>query len=252
MRQYYATLHSGHRIFEVFFWPVVDILLWGFLTVYLRDATTSVSLPVGALLGGALLWDVIFRGQLAVGVSFLEESWTRNVLNIMATPTRPIEYVIGAVALGMLKLAVGWLLAAAIAFFAYAFAITSLGIALLPFLANVLLTGIVLGLIVLAIVVRYGQGVEVLAWGIAFLLLPISAVFFPVSVLPAPLRLVAWVWPASHIFEGMRTVLAGGPMPWGQVAMATVLNFIYLAGGLFYCRWALATLQKRGFVTRYL
>ncbi len=252
LRQYYATLHSPHRIFEVFFWPVVDIVLWGFLTVYLRGVTDPVAVPVGFLLGAALLWDVIFRGNLAVGVAFLEESWTRNVLNVMATPMRPSEYLAGAVALGMLKLAIGWVVAAAIAFFAYAFSVGSLGLALLPFLADVLLTGLVLGIVVLALVVRYGQGVEILAWGLAFVVLPISAVFFPVSVLPGPLQVLAHAWPASYVFEGMRSVLAGGPIPWGQLAWATVLNLIYLAAALAYARWALETLRRRGFVTRYL
>lgn len=252
LRQYYATIRSSHRIFEVFFWPIVDITLWGLISVHLRDATVPGALPISVLLGAALMWDVVFRGNLAVGVTVLEESWSRNVLNILAAPIKPSEYLAGAVGLGIAKVAVGWLFAAALAFAAYAFSITSIGLSLLPFLANLLLTGIVLGLVVVAMILRFGHGIEVIAWGLAFLVMPISAVFFPVTVLPGPVQAVAKAWPASHIFEGMRAVIAGGPTPWGQVAWASILNVVYLVLAVLLARWALATLRRRGFVTRYL
>lgn len=252
LRQYYATIWSSHRIFEVFFWPIVDIVLWGLISVYLRDATLPGVLPVGFLLGAALMWDVVFRGNLAVGVTVLEESWSRNVLNILAAPVRPSEYLTGAVGLGVAKVAIGWLVAAGIAFGAYAFSITSIGLSLLPFLANLLVTGIVLGLVVVALILRFGHGIEVIAWGLAFLVMPISAVFFPVTILPGPVQAIAKVWPASYIFEGMRSVLAGNPTPWGLVAWASILNAVYLALAVLLARWALATLRRRGFVTRYL
>lgn len=252
MRQYYATIRSSHRIFEVFFWPVIDIVLWGLISVYLRDVASPGAVPISVLLGAALMWDVVFRGNLAVGVTVLEESWSRNVLNILAAPVKPSEYLLGAVGLGIAKVAVGWFVAAGLAFAAYAFSVTSIGVALLPFLANLLMTGIVLGLVVVALILRFGQGIEVIAWGLAFLVMPISAVFYPVTVLPGPVQAIAKVWPASHIFEGMRAVLAGSSIPWGQVGWATLLNMVYLVLAVLLARWALVTLRKRGFVTRYL
>ena len=58
-----------------------------------------------------------------------------------------------------------------------------------------------------AFLLRQGLGAESLAWLAVFLLAPASAVYYPVSVLPHWLQLVAWALPSAHVFEGMRTVM---------------------------------------------
>ena len=48
----------------------------------------------GVLLAAVMLWDVMFRGQLGVSISFLEEMWSRNLGHLFVTPLRPYEWVI--------------------------------------------------------------------------------------------------------------------------------------------------------------
>lgn len=252
LRQGYVTLHSFYRWTEIGFWPVVDVVMWGFLMVYLQESSGGATSPAAFLLGAAILWNVILRGQVWMGVAFLEETWSRNLLNVMVTPVTPFEYLVGSALIGTAKVVAGAAIASVLAWLAYAFSITSLGWSLLPFAVNLMVTGIVLGLVVLALVIRFGPGVEVLAWALAFVILPISAVFFPVSVLPEPLRVLAFFWPASHIFEGMRTVLGGGALPWGEVVAASLLNVAYFVGALALAWRSLVMLRRRGYITRYL
>lgn len=252
MRQFYVTLHSPFRLFEMFFWPLVDVVLWGFLTVYLRTLSPQMARTAGFLLGGMLLWDIMFRGKLAIAISFLEESWNRNVLNVLATPLGPGEYLTGAVAFGFLKVGVGWLVIAAIAWGAYSFDVTDMGLALLPFVASLALTALVLGLMTLVIILWLGKGAEVLAWGLAFVLMPLSAVFYPVSVLPRPVALASRFWPASYVFEGMREVLGTGTVRWDWVAISFGLNVLYLVAMLAAAKVSLAAFARKGFVSRYL
>lgn len=246
------TLHSPFRNFEMFFWPLVDVVLWGFLTVYLRNLSPDLAVAASFLLGGMLLWDIMFRGKLAIGIAILEESWSRNVLNVLATPLSSAEYLAGATVFGFLKVGVGWGLIAFVAWAAYSFNVTTLGVALLPFVASLLVTALVLGLMTIVLVLRLGKGAEVLAWGLAFIFMPISAVFFPVSVLPRPLVAAARFWPASYIFEGMRQVLAGGPLRWDWVGISLALNGIYLLVMVWVAKRSLDAFARKGYITRYL
>ncbi len=252
MRQFYVTIHSPFRNFEMFFWPLVDVVLWGFLTVYLRDLSSDLAVTASFLLGGMLLWDIMFRGKLAIGISILEESWSRNVLNVLATPLSSSEYLAGATLFGFAKVGVGWTLIAAVAWGAYSFNVTSIGVGLLPFIASLLLTALVLGFMTIVLILRLGKGAEVLAWGLAFIFMPLSAVFFPVSVLPSPLQAAARLWPASYVFEGMREVLAGGRLRMDWLAASFALNFVYLAVMLWVAKRSLDAFARKGYVTRYL
>lgn len=115
-----------------------------------------------------------------------------------------------------------------------------------------LVTGNVLGLVVAALILRFGHGTEVIAWVLAYFVMPISAVIFTATVLPELVQVIAIAWPASRIFQGMRAVIAGTPMPWGQVVMASILKVVYLVLASLLARWTLVILRRRGFGTRYL
>jgi ABC-2 type transport system permease protein len=137
-----------------------------------------------------------------------------------------------------------------LAWLMYSFNVFTLGFALIPLAANLIIMGWSIGIITTAIILRYGQEAEVLAWGIAFLFQPISAVFYPVSVLPAGLRAVAWCTPSSHVFEGMRTVIAGGPFPTEQLLYAMALNVIYIAVSFLFFSWNFRAIKKKGLLVK--
>jgi ABC-2 type transport system permease protein len=107
-------------------------------------------------------------------------------------------------------------------------------------------------MIVLGIILRFGPGADILAWGLAVLMMPISAVFYPVDVLPQWAQVIARGLPTSYVFEGMRAVLAGKPTPWGSLGIAFAIDFVYLFAGLAFARSMFGVLRKRGYVTRYM
>ncbi len=224
------------RLVELFFWPVVDLLVWGFLTKFLQEQTTG-SFPqfITFLIGAMIFWDVLFRAQQGLALSFLEDVWTRNLLNVFVAPVRPLEYVAATALIGTLRVAVTVAVLTVLAALAYAFRLWDVGWELIPFFANLLLFGWSLGMISVALILRWGQAAESLAWAVPFLVQPLSAVFYPVEVLPGWLQPVALGLPSTHVFEGMRTILAGGGTPWGGLVAAFGLNLIYLAiaAGIF-------------------
>jgi ABC-2 type transport system permease protein len=251
-RHFYVTVRSFPRLVDWLFWPAVDLLLWGFLTTYFRRAGTNVPAGVGFLLGGFLLWDIMFRSENGIALAYMEETWSRSVVNVLASPLTPTEYVAGAILWGVARVAVGWAVIATLSWMAFSFAPGTYGPALVPFAGALLLFGVALSMIVLGFVLRFGNGASILAWAVTACFMPISAVFYPVSVLPGWAQHIAAFLPTAQVFESMRTVLAGGAIPWGRLGLAFALDAAYLTGAFWFARSMFATLRRRGYVTRFM
>ena len=69
-------------------------------------------------------------------------------------------------------------------------------------------------------------------FSVSFALLPISAVYYPVSVLPVWLQYVAYAMPPAYSFEGMRSILLHGVVRYDLMAAGFALNIVYLALGV--------------------
>lgn len=252
LRQAYLYKRTFHRWLEILYWPTLDIMLWGFITLYLgKREATDVERVAGLFLGALILWDIMFRAQQSVAVGFLEDMWGRNVLNVWASPIRASEYVAGQILVGIIRVGIGASVAISLAVLFYHFNFFSIGLALLPFILALAVMGWAVGVVTTALILRLGQGAEELAWALAFLFQPFSAVFYPVSVLPTWMRGVAHSIPASHVFEGMRQILNGGPFPGRELAWAGLLDVAYVlvAWGLF--AWMLRQVRERGLLSRF-
>ena len=199
-----------------------------------------------------MLWHVIYQSQIALSTGFLEETWTRNLLNIMVTPVREVEYVAGVALFGMVKLAlgVGVMVLGALAFFS--FRTWSLGFGLVPIAAVLLVVGWAVSLFVIGLVLRYGSGAEALAWGVMFILLPLSGVFYPIDSLPAFLQPIARLLPTTHAFAALRGLVDGEPLNWAQVGIAAVGAFVMVGLALGYLVHMLKLFRRRGYITRYM
>ncbi len=246
LRYWYLLRRSVPRLLDLFYWPAVNVVLWGFLSQFLAGNSSFVAKAGGVLLAGMFLWDVMFRSQLGVSVGFLEEVWSRNLGHMFASPLRADEWLISLVLVSIFRTVVGLAPAVLIAVLIYHFSIFDLGLPLAGFLANLMMMGWWLALLIVAAILRFGQGAENLAWAAAFVLSPISAIYYPVSVLPGWLRHVALALPGAHVFEGMRSVMVDHVFPAARLADAFALNLAYLAiaGGVFL--WAFKNARMRG------
>jgi len=221
---------SWPRVLELMYWPVLQMVVWGFVTAYLAGVQGSPgTLAAGMLLGGALLWEVALRSQMGFSISFLEEIWSRNLGHVFVSPLRPRELVAGLMVMSVIRVVVGVLPAVLLAWLLYAFGLFAMGPVVVAFFAALLMMGWAVALGVTSLILRYGAGAEALAWSVLFGLTPFSAVFYPVSVLPAWLQPVALSLPAAHVFEGMRAALLDGSIAWGHLAAAFALDGFWLA-----------------------
>lgn len=220
---------SPPRVIELMYWPILQMVVWGFVTAYLAGVQNGVaSAAAGVLLGGVLLWEAALRSQMGFSISFLEEIWSRNLGHIFVSPLRPAELVAGLAVMSVLRTAVGVLPAMLLAWLLYAFNILAMGPVLVLFFAALIVMGWAVALGVTSMILRWGAGAEALAWSVLFGLTPFAAVFYPVAVLPAWLQPVALLLPAAHVFEGMRAALLEGRVDAGHLAAAWGLNALWL------------------------
>ena len=253
-RHAFVMLRSPHRLFDVTVWPIVDTVLFGSLGVFFArqgGPDSAAQAGVAYLLSGIVLWHVVYQSQIAVATGFLEETWSRNLLSLMVTPLRELELVAGIALFGLAKLVMGVGVVAVAAFALYAFDVTALGLALVPVIAILLLGGWAISLFVVGLMLRFGNGAEALAWGIMFVVMPLGGVFYPVEALPAFLRPLSALLPTTHAFAAGRELIDGGPVPWGELALAAIGTLVAVAAALAFVAWMLRLFRRRGYVTRY-
>jgi ABC-2 type transport system permease protein len=251
-RHWYPMVRSAPRVVENFFWPIVDLLLWGSLVLYLEREDARLPIPIAFLLGGLLLWDLVFRAKNAVSITFIDEAYHRNVVSVLASPISPTEYLVGAVLWALAKAGLSWAILTVLAATLFSFNLLTVGPEVAAYLGLVLVFGIALSLFVLGLVLRFGHAADELPWAMAAIFIPFCAVFYPVAALPGWARGVAAVVPPAHVFEAMRSALAGRAQAWGSLWTAGALDLAYLLGGLVFARAMFGLFRRRGYITRYM
>ena len=245
-RHAYLLLKSWPRLVSMAYYPTVTMVLWAFLTVYLKPTTNFLKDAPGFFIGAVLLWDVLFRGQLGVSLTFIEEIYSRNLGNLFVSPLRFAEFVAGQLTLSVLRTLIGVGGACLFAWLLFRYSIFSLGLPLVAFFWLLLAFGWSIGQAVSAMILRWGLGAEELAWAAIFLVAPVSGVYYPIAVLPGWLQPVAWALPSAHVFEGMRGVLLEGTFAWNHFWAALLLDGVYLALGVAVFRVAINHARVHG------
>jgi ABC-2 type transport system permease protein len=246
LRHFYTMRRSWPRIVEMAYWPTMQMVIWGFLSQFLATNSSYIAGAFGVLLAGVMLWDVLFRGQLGFSLSFIEELWSRNLANLYCSPLTPLEHIVALIVMAFIRAAIGVLPAMLLAIPFYDFSIFTLGVPLLAFFFNLLIMGCALGLIVTAMVLRFGLAAENMAWFLVFLLAPFSCVYYPITVLPPWAQVFALALPSTHVFEGMRAALFDGVFHWDHFFAAAALNGGLIVIGIGIYLFSFARARKLG------
>jgi len=250
----YATIWKNNifRISDIFFYPVVDLFIWGLLTVYMMRVSHAAPGLINFLIAAIVLFNILLRSQQVITISFLDDIWNRNLINLFAAPIRLGEYIAALCFLGAIQCLFVFILLAICSYFFYDFNFLALGIYCSLFFINLLVMGWSMGFFTSAIILRWGQSAESLAWMMPFFVQPLSAVFYPVSVLPSWLQPVALCLPSTHVFEGVREIINTGSMQTNHLLYAFILNIMYLMGSFFIFYYLIQEARKHGSIAKYI
>jgi ABC-2 type transport system permease protein len=236
MRHIYLYQRSIPRLMDLFFWPILEILVWGFLSIYLESLNLTGINIVSLLLGAVIFWDLLSQSQRAVSFAFMEEVWEKNFLNIFVTPLKTSEFLTSTFLLGVVRILLVGIILGVTSLLFYDYNILQFGLYSIPIIMNLLLFGWALGLFSTALIFRFGNSAQMLAYAFIFLIQPFSAVFYPITALPETIRWISYMLPSSYVFEGLRAIIHGGAFPLMEFTIALGLNVFYilLIGYFFY------------------
>jgi ABC-2 type transport system permease protein len=251
LRQLYLLRGSPVRVVPTFAWVAIDIIVWGFLTRYLNSVTGHGMNFVPSLLGAVLFWDFFTRIMQGVSTAFLEDVWSRNFLNLFASPLSLSEYICGLVASSIFTSLLGLIVMLALSTLLFGLSFFSLGAMLVPFLLVLFLFGIALGIVASALVMRLGPASEWLIWPMPALLSPFVGVYYPLSTLPGWMAGVGRLLPPSYVFEGMRTLVNGGPFSAGSLLTGLLLAVLQIGLAAAFFARVFRYAVRTGLLARY-
>jgi ABC-2 type transport system permease protein len=246
LRYLYILKSSWPRTLELLYWPTLQVLIWGYMSQFFMQNSSYIARAFGVLLGAIMLWDLMFRSQLGLSISFLEEMWSRNLSNLFVTPLRAYEWVASLLAMSAMRALMGMLPAALLAMLLYNYSIFAMGLPLIVFALVLMTMGWAIGLAICGLILRHGVGAESLAWTVIFSLAPVSCVYYPVTILPHWLQMIAWTMPQTYVFEGMRAVLFEHVVRTDYLLDAVALDAVYMAVGIGIFFYAFRDARRRG------
>jgi ABC-2 type transport system permease protein len=246
LRHIHIWRSSFMRLIDSIYWPTVQMVMWGFMTQYLMPRANFAAQAAGVLLAGLMLWEVIARGNLSLSIAFLEEMWSRNLGNLFVSPIRSWEMATGIIIAALMRTLLGLIPVSLMAWAFFGYSIYSLGLPLVAFFAILQMFSWSIGLAMSGMIMRVGQSAESFAWAAVFILMPLSGVYYPVSVLPHWLQLISYALPPAYIFEGMRAILNEHTVHWRMLAFAAGLSVVYLIIGFQIFLWFFRASRRAG------
>ncbi len=238
LQQMYINKRSLEVIMDLFFASFVTLFAVGFFDRFLVGVLPGPQARY--ILLGTLLFIIIAVAQYALAVNSMWNIWSRNLSNLFIAPLRMSEYLLAHMASGVVITAVLFIPCALIAWGLFSLNVFALGASnLLIIFLNLTIFGWTIGLIVLGVVFTFGKRLQALTWGLIWIFQPLTAVFFPVTVLPQPLQWLAWALPPTYTFEAAREALTSTVVNWGFAAIGFAENVVYfvLALWFFYFMW---------------
>lgn len=249
LRYLYGTKRNIHRLGDLFYWPILELVVFGFISVYFQRLSGEFNV-LSFFLGALIFWSILNRSSQDITVSFLEDIWDHNLLNIFASPLTVAEFIVATIILGLIRIFIILGVMTVLALVLYHFSIFSFGVWLVLFLVNLIIFGWAIGIYAMAMVLRFGHQAQFLAWSLAALIQPASAVFYPANVLPKFLQVVGKALPSTYVFEGMRLLISRGSLDARNLIIAFGLNVLYMILALAFFIMIYNTVRRKGLLAK--
>ena len=251
LRYLFQFRRSYDSLTDAFYWPALDLLLWGLTSKFLQDSSGSGVNILLTILSGIIFWIIFWRAQYEITMGFLYELWNKNLVNMFVSPLKFSECVTAWLLMGIMKGSVSFLFACLVAFLLYKTNIFNYGLYMLPFILVLAVSAWWIGFMIAGFLMRYGVRIQTVAWSIPWLFAPFSAIYYPVSTLPEWAQYISRILPMSYVFEGMRQVMNSGTLDWNLILIAMGLNLIYLPLSMVFLKLSFNRVLKTGVTKIY-
>ena len=225
-QEYFITIHSVEIVMDICFFPLINLAIFGFLSLYLEGSNRSIAGQYVLL--GMLLWQIIWIVEYSVAIGSLWNIWSRNLSNLFIAPLMVQEYILAHTLSGTMKACIMFSISATLSFFIFHFNILIIDIIpLILVFINFTFFAFSVGIAMLGLIFRYGTRIQAVAWGVVPIFQPLSAAFYPLNVMPLPLQFIAHLFPPTYTFEAARYSLVYHTVNWQLFGISFAENIFY-------------------------
>lgn len=248
LRYFFNIVHSYDRLGDIFYWPTIDLFIWGLTSLYLKTANPNDPSIIVMIISGLLFWSVIWQSHYEITINMLLELWDRNLINLFASPLKFSEWIVSVTTISIIRAIISLSFAMTLAFILYKVSIFFYGPYLIIYFGLLIMTGWWVGFFLAGVILRYGTRLQFFGWSTVAILSPFSAIYYPLSTLPGWAQKFAAFLPTSYIFEGAREILYTGYFDANKVIVSFCLNCIYLVLAIIYINLSFKKTLERGLV----
>lgn len=234
------------NIINLFYWPLLNILLWGFNSIWNANFQQQSFHLTLILLTALTLWQVLFRLNMEVCLNLFDELQSHDFSSLFSTPLKLYEWMIAVMGLGLIKSVITLLFAYITILLLYKVNVLTIGWYLVPFLFLIALTGWAVGFLSASGIVYWGKTVNELVWVGVWAFVPFSGIFYSITVLPTWARLIAYCIPQSYLFESLRTFISDGTLPLHSLFICLILSISYLVLSLVFFKISFEKSRNNG------
>ncbi len=200
-RSWLLNMRNVFAVFEMFFWPGVAIFSVGLLTRFLRLDPETVSF----ILIGAVTMNTVQIAQLDISYSLLYDVWSKSLKHPFIAPIRMSHLLVGAASVGLVRGVVIFAVMGLLSMWLFGMDLSRPGLlGLVLFLSGLFFNAVIIGMLVLTLVLRFGHRAEVAAWAFSYLILLLCGLYYPVSILPPGARELAQLIPLTYFLDYFR------------------------------------------------
>lgn len=220
--------HDINLLLFSLYWPLLDIMIWGFLGSWMQQAQNIPNFAAVTLLG-ILLLQLAFRAPNTIVMSFMEEIWADNLVNLFSLPLKLSDWIVAITIftafvsslIALISIIIMWLL--------YNIALSKILLSFALFAPPLFICGIWLGFMGLITVTFYGKRAQEFGFILVWLFAPFSGGYYPIEALPHWAQVISSFLPMSYLLESMRNYVLYGANPTNGLIKGYSLAILYTA-----------------------
>lgn len=227
-RHMISMFRDPARILDAFYWPLIDLTLFGLMANWAQESMVHTFNFQLTLLTCITAQYLVYRSSLEISKSLLIEIWDNHLVNLFASPISLCELMVSFISISVVNALITFAYSITIILLVYKQNIFVLLLPLLPFIALLLVSGWIIGLLIAVFLLYSGRSAEIITWSLPWLFATFTGAFYPIKVLPVYIQKIAYFFPATYLFEGIRELIATNKVPVNNLITALILSIFYL------------------------
>ncbi len=239
-------MRDYNLIMVTLYWPLLDVLVWGFLGAWMQKMQTAGQNYELVFLLGILLWQVVARTAVWISASLVEEVQAYNIINLFTMPLRITEWMMGITIFALILSSGTALYCIGLMKCFYTISFMKMLSMVIIFGPPLFICGIWLGFLGLQVLVNFGKRGYELMYIFAWATAPFCSAFYPREVLPAWAQVISYCLPMSYVFEAMRSYVLHDINPWPSILFAVCMAALYAASAIIIFVWLFNKSKQKG------